>query len=200
MRFELLTLLFIAFSCFEPNLANAMRKGAPPPEIGSCEYYQFLEGLTNCGPQGYPLAYGLSNCEKISKTEGLSSDGILWLGKARTCLQRRLEDARAGANPPLSCTTLHETAFASHTSCYLDPEGVSDGPSICDLPLSDIRKIFKRIKKSDIFSSSGIQTTLKIAENCAFHHRLKQQRPGVAVLDSKEVKQRIEFFEKLPHD
>jgi hypothetical protein len=198
MRLILITLLLLLPGLIEPSSAIAMRKGAPFPELGSCEYYKFLESLSNCGPEGYPMAFGLSNCMKISKTQGLTPEGVLWLEKARTCLQKRLEAARAISDAPLSCAALREIAFDSHTPCYLNPENSEEtGPSICDLPFSDVSKIFKRINKTHLMSSPALQTTLKIAEHCAFHHRLRHAKAGN---DQEALKQRLDFWEKLPHD
>lgn len=185
-------------SLLSPLPAHATWRSMFTPDSSGCDYYKNIERFSNCGAGGYPLAYGFSNCIAISGISGLTPEGVVWRERARTCLQRKLEAERTKSEKPMTCGALEQVAFETHPTCYLNPDDTaSEDPSFCDLPPSDVAKIFHGIKKGDILTKHGLRATLKIAEYCAFHHALKQPKNEA---EAEFLRQRQSFWERLQRD
>lgn len=130
----------LCLSC--PNVVNSAalifneRQSCPPGVTpgscvvseANCDFYSCLDNEYNCGPNGYPLGYGLKYCQAfIDDADKFTSQGQVWLEKVRLCLQQALV---ADDNCESSCTAIWNDAFNSHAACY-----VNNG--LCDLPPSD---------------------------------------------------------------
>ena len=140
-------------SC-NPNLLAASPTTSLPAECysptgDSCDWYR------NCLEKKYPCedtsnAYAIKYAEKFCRLYDkryslFSKDGQKWVDGVRKCLQVTLVPLlRPWKNP--SCKEIRQTAFASHTPCYLHPD--KDVPSVCDLDCWEYFKIFWTIKGS----------------------------------------------------
>jgi hypothetical protein len=106
------------------------------PVEDNCAFYRScLEAAHPCGDGGYALGFGEPLCYLFIDHRGdFSPAGQRWLQRVRTCLQRSLAPLVAGS--VASCDALADEAFASHTSCYTDPEN-----SFCDLGNDDVNAL-----------------------------------------------------------
>jgi hypothetical protein len=138
--FGTLSVLLLCLSC--PNVATAriavldQRQSCPPGitpgscvvSSANCDFYSCLDAEHNCGPDGYPLGYGLKYCQAfIDDAYKFSSEGQIWLANVRPCLQQALVP---DDNCQTSCSQIESDAFGSHAACYVDN-------GLCELPPSD---------------------------------------------------------------
>ena len=130
---------------------SSRSKCTPFSETGSCQFYSCRENSRKalvgegCGPSGYYLRYGLKYCTKFDKTiPHLSSDGKRWVEGARQCL---LDYVDRNVAPDTACSAVHDRAFQSHSSCYVNPE--HGAPGICELPPTDWIRILLTIEPSE---------------------------------------------------
>jgi len=116
------------------------------PVVDDCSYYRScVETDRSCGDSGYALKFGERFCYVFLEDEGkFSPEGRVWLRAIRTCLQDELVKQR-GKN--LSCQELEEGAFASHSTCYVDPQH-----SICDLSAADKLTLTRVVAKNGMFA------------------------------------------------
>ena len=84
-----------------------------------------------------------------------SSSGQKWIDGVRKCLQDVLVPLLRSAITP-TCRNIRQTAFSSHTPCYLNPG--KGAPSICDLGCYEYFKIFWTIKGSFTASDTAWQS------------------------------------------
>lgn len=116
-----------------PHLANAQFPVSclKMSTLDNCYFYsKCLEAKNPCGPEGYPLGFGLKYCQIFNKIE-LTVKGGKWFTDTMGCLQDVLVPFAENKTP---CDTIKKEAFKSHVKCYL----VS---GFCDLPFSDQAKI-----------------------------------------------------------
>jgi hypothetical protein len=140
------------------------------PPRGQCSFYaECVESVYHCGADGYPLGYGQKYCDKFSDSIAtLSSQGQKWMLDTMECLQLTLvnqsAEFKAIASSPLASTTcnvIKETAFDSHSKCYLDS-------GLCSLPWTDWLAIVNIIDVKTLFSSvDAVKETLQAADGCA---------------------------------
>jgi len=179
----------------------------------SCDFYQTcLENVFACGEDGYPLSYGKKYCQQFlafkptsaaqSDSQTLSSLGIQWRDNTLLRLQNTLVDKLSGDISKLSCDSIKDAAFESHTDCYLN-----DGISVCNLPVGDIYNVLKTPTIQDDFSKPSIEQGMKITFKC-LQTWLFPQTPfqilsfttsaGVQVFNTSDLK--IGVIEKLFDD
>ncbi|GBB97476.1 hypothetical protein RclHR1_00030033 [Rhizophagus clarus] len=130
------------------------------PSPDSCNFYSdCLEKKFNCGPNGYPIGYGLKNCENFANEINLfSNDGKKWVLKTMLCLQNAL--VQIYNNNTATCSEIKDTAFRSHAKCYIES-------GVCSLP-TEWWKLFEIIDIRDIVGSwEGILEVIQTAEGCA---------------------------------
>ena len=120
---------------------------SPPGD--SCDWYRdCLEKKYPCEDtsNAYAIRYAEKFCRLYEKRYSLfSSNGREWVDAVRKCLQVSLVPLLRPWYKP-TCQEIRKKAFASHTTCYLNPD--KDAPSICDLSCLDFSKIFWTIKGS----------------------------------------------------
>ncbi|KAJ3312154.1 hypothetical protein HDU76_002956 [Blyttiomyces sp. JEL0837] len=109
-------------------------------------YFDCVEKLYPCGPDGYAQGYGGHYCNAFAaKSPQLSAKANQWMWGVMSCLQHALVPK---LGEPLTCQAIHDYAFPTHVHCYLD-----SGVSICDLsPIDWI----------EIVSVIGIPTLLQL--------------------------------------
>lgn len=123
------------FSAFAVNAADCSHL------VGTCEYYQCLEGQEQCGSKGYYLKFGKHYCEKYQNDESeYSEKGREFLTNIRNCLQDELEREVTRANELPKCSKVEKFAVATHKYCYQQY-------GFCDLPRKDRRRIKLTAKK-----------------------------------------------------
>lgn len=119
------------------------------PSGKSCDWYrECLEKKYPCESSSSPYAirYAEKFCNIYNKRYSLfSSSGQKWIDGVRKCLQDVLVPLLRSAITP-TCRNIRQTAFSSHTPCYLNPG--KGAPSICDLGCYEYFKIFWTIKGS----------------------------------------------------
>lgn len=147
-----------------PNSCYQKRTGV------SCEFYQScLEAQFQCGPDGYPIRYGLKYCERFISLNTsraytgrlLSSQGLAWRNNTLNCLQDVLIPSLTMVSQISDCQKVTEFAFNSHSRCYTQP-----GQSICDLPKSDWLIIGTIPDALDIGTYSGLRQIKEILVTC----------------------------------
>jgi hypothetical protein len=97
------------------------------PSATSCSYYSCLESQYHCGPDGYPIGYGLKFCSAFdAHASDFSAEGQQWINATKLCLQQKLQpDAQCNS----TCSQVHDDAFAAHAGCYVDNGVCTLGPS-----------------------------------------------------------------------
>lgn len=135
------------------------------PSGTNCEWYN------NCLEKKHPCeqtddAYALTFAEKFCNLYAdnyfkFTRNGRNWIDAVRKCLQVALVPfIRPFENP--TCEEIKETAFDSHTKCYLEP--YPGAPSMCDLPISDWWRVFWTVKGSLTSTSSFIPSLMGMFE------------------------------------
>lgn len=147
---------------------------AGEPSRTSCEYYQNLEEIHQCGPKGYPLRFGLRLCEKYLRAEPKASPGIqAWFPEVRLCLQEALEEQREEIT---DCEDLKKRALDSHIPCY-----VSTG--FCELGFGKKLELLK-ITSGDILKLDIRRLMKRINRACA---AVKKEGPASAGPKEEEI-------------
>ena len=142
-----------------PQLPAACRVPARP----SCGFYvQCFNRVCPCRGSGneYALGYGNKYCSRFLHGYGWSAVGRRWRDATLRCLQERARQylPRGGR---CNCAQVQARAYASHTPCYTLP-----GRSICDLPLRDVRLIWRMVSLRDLFDRRGLSAMRDIASIC----------------------------------
>lgn len=118
---------------------------------GNCSWYrECLEEAYPCSgcSSAYALEYGEHYCQLFTESyHSFSQTGQQWLNATRLCLQ--LELVPFLEQKESTCDGILDKAFASHTSCYLNPD--VNSPSVCDLSCLDVLNLIWIIK-SDFVS------------------------------------------------
>ena len=119
-----------------PGAAYAAPAACAAPVADNCAFYRAcLDAAHPCGDAGYALGFGERLCYVfIERREEFTPEGQRWLRDVRTCLQASL--ATLAAAPTMTCDTLADAAYASHTRCYT----VADN-SFCTLPSADVLRL-----------------------------------------------------------
>ncbi len=153
------------------------------PAGDDCDWYrQCLEQRYPCGDTetGYAIPYAEKFCHLYNdRLSYFSEDGQLWVNAVRKCLQVTLVPLmRPYENP--TCQDIKQTAFDSHSGCYLAPHG---GPSFCDLNCVDWAQAFWTIKGAfqDEFVES-MKGMVEVVGRCAVTVNLFDENcPSVVV-------------------
>lgn len=112
---------------------------------GACDYYQCREETATpgqqCDSEGYYIPYGHKYCERFQKVTKnyVTPETVAWIDRTMVCLMNAIEDE---VTPIDSCGVIKKKAFDSHPRCYLDA-------GFCDLPLSDMSKVFFTVDLED---------------------------------------------------
>ena len=142
--------------------SNTTNECSDPP-YGQCSFYaDCLKARYHCGPNGYPIGYGLKYCEKFKAAQPtFSSQGQVWLTNTRKCLQDAfIPEATGGVGAVKTCNELMDKDFNIHPGCYLDN-------GICSLPPSDWLAIVDIVSLKTIFSSWGaMKAVLETGAGC----------------------------------
>ncbi|KAK7056706.1 hypothetical protein VNI00_002423 [Paramarasmius palmivorus] len=144
---------------------SSRRDTCSSPPLRSCAFYSdCLEAHFQCGPNGYPIGYGLKYCTKFSTPENLarfSQKGQDWMWDTMHCLQTALvPDLQTPATAPGACEKLEEKAFGTHAQCY-----VSSG--LCTLPPSDWLVIVDIVGLDTLFGSwDALVQSIEAAGGC----------------------------------
>ncbi|KAF7366277.1 hypothetical protein MSAN_00883900 [Mycena sanguinolenta] len=156
-----LTLIFFVF----PFIIAAQNSSeCAAPVRNDCTFYtDCLEARYDCGPDGYPLAFGFHFCNKFadSKSE-LSSAGQVWMSNTMLCLQRALVPEATGApGAAATCADLKTKAFATHADCYVQS-------GLCSLPITDWEKIaFEIVGPGTLVDSfDALKATASVGVQC----------------------------------
>jgi hypothetical protein len=151
-----LTLLLVV-----PSLAASLveRQGCSTckPSGDTCSFYNCVESRYSCGPEGYPLGYGLKYCNGFQENlSSFSSKGVAWVKATRLCLQQSLVKSNCAS----SCDSLKSVAFDSHASCYVDS-------GVCTLSPSDWLAIEKTVGFTTLFGSwDALKEVIETASGC----------------------------------
>lgn len=122
------------------------------PAGTSCNWYrECLEKAHPCS--GSDTDYAIEYAEKFCSLyqehyQKFSSNGQAWINAVRKCLQVELVPLLRQWRS-LSCSYIRDTAFKSHTTCYVNPDKrVNVLNSFCYLSLSDRYQVFWTIKSA----------------------------------------------------
>jgi hypothetical protein len=141
--------------------------GCSQPIRDNCSFYTHcLEHAYQCGPTGYPLAYGHKFCAKFrSERARLSPVGQEWMLDTMHCLQIALVPELTMAR--MSCKRLEKRAMESHGRCYVDN-------GFCELGFEQRREIMGIIGLGTLFSSmDAMKSSLSTSFSC-FLRRLSR--------------------------
>lgn len=125
---------------------------------GACDYYDCreAESVSQCGDDGYYVAFGAKNCRTLTQLTGpsLSRKGQRWLAATRQCL---LEYVESEISLDADCETIMQKAMDSHVDCYVDS-------GFCEMSVFDKRKLGKSISVADLDFDTIAKTELKCAK------------------------------------
>lgn len=138
---------------------------APKPECvhpprDSCDFYSdCLEDKYHCGPDGYPIGYGLKFCNIFGAAKPrFTAQGQKWVSDTMLCLQTAL--VPYATDQTTSCANLKTFAFGTHPRCYVDS-------GYCDLAKEDLKVIQSLVDPKELFSSlDSIKAVLQTAIEC----------------------------------
>jgi hypothetical protein len=139
-----------------PSLARCQDICLNPP-LNSCAFYEACaEATLNCGPSGFPLAYGQQTCNKFQNSfDQFSAVGQTWFLNTEQCLQQALV-------PLLSCDGLcnavQETGFNSIPGCY-------NYNNFCSLEGMDYALILTTLK-DDLYRNS-LKQAVVLQQGCS---------------------------------
>ncbi|KAK2868020.1 hypothetical protein FQN49_003232 [Arthroderma sp. PD_2] len=147
-----------------PRIHNNLksRDECSTPKKDTCTFYKScLEAAVTCGPDGYAIAYGDPNCNKLTPLlDDFSDEGRVWVSDVRYCLQEKLVPYATGQKEA-SCEAIKEHAFATHPACFIDN-------GLCTLPPSDWLVILRAIGVEGIFGNKDVFiAAIKSASECA---------------------------------
>jgi hypothetical protein len=143
-------------------LGGAAEAATSRPAL-SCGLYERLNRSCGCnGTDGYLTGFGLRYCNRFLNATGWTPAGARWRDQTLTCLQQALiRKLPRLPNGACDCEKLREAAWQTHVECYTQPSA-----SFCELPLSDIRKIYDIIDLGDLLSHHGASQFFAIAGAC----------------------------------
>ncbi|RNA00508.1 stanniocalcin family [Brachionus plicatilis] len=136
-HFQIFIILILYLSTTADELHDLAAKG-------DCKFYEVLESIEKCGPNGYLIAYGLKYCNKFtSNLNSFNEDGQLWVKSVKKCLMAKLIDKKFP-----TCKSLADYAFESHVDCYLNPG--YEAKSFCDILFENVHAFTKIYELIDI--------------------------------------------------
>ena len=130
--------------------------------MNNCGFYaNCLESRYHCGPNGYPIGYGQTFCEKFVENRMLlDARGQTWMVNTMHCLQTSLVPDAIDSNAT-TCPTLKTRAFGTHARCY-----VSNG--LCSLGILNWEAIVEIVGIKTLFASwDALKATAEAAGDCA---------------------------------
>jgi hypothetical protein len=129
----------------------------------SCDLYGRLEQQCNCkGTDNYLISYGRRYCDRFLNSTGWTAAGAKWRDQTLTCLQTSLIQALPrDVSRACDCGKIRDIAWQTHVRCYTQPSA-----SVCQLPFSDLAKIYEIVDASDLFDPRGFSQALAIANAC----------------------------------
>jgi len=150
---------------FEMESSSIANEECSDPPYGQCSFYaDCLESSRyHCGPDGYPIGYGLKYCDKSqARLSEFSEQGQTWVLNTMKCLQDTLiPEATGEVGAVKTCEELNTKAFNSHAPCYLKN-------GLCALPPSDWVVIVDIVSFQTLFSSwEAVKETLEAAAGCS---------------------------------
>ncbi|TFK50704.1 hypothetical protein OE88DRAFT_287234 [Heliocybe sulcata] len=157
-------LIFLAFPIAEADslFNSTVPVDCASPPYDSCAFYlECLESRFHCGPDGYPLGYGLKFCTKFSQERSkLTPAGQTWMLNTMHCLQTALVPEATG-EVQMTCQELLDTAFDTHAGCYI-------GSGLCTLNPKDWVAIVDIVRIGTLFGSwDAVKETFEAAGDCA---------------------------------
>lgn len=122
------------------------------------DYYVCLDGISDCGPDGYLLGYGARYAERylLEVRPVVSPAGQAFLDAVSLCLQREMADFW---RPERTCAELWDAGFSSHPDCY-----VASG--FCDVDLESQLAIAEAVDPEDRALPDQQAQVLAVAERC----------------------------------
>jgi hypothetical protein len=134
----------------------------------NCDFYDRMEAYCGChGTDGYLISYGRRYCDRFLGSSGWTPAGARWRDETLICLQKSLaRDFVHGSSGTCDCAKIRNIAWQTHIGCYTQPSA-----SVCDLPLSDLTKIYGIIDAVDLLGPSGLSQAFAIASACMRHDR-----------------------------
>lgn len=105
----------------------------------SCDFYQELETMNECGETGYVKHFAEKYCLVYLHAREDYND-IKWNNGVRVCLQRAML-TKIRSSPAASCARIQDWGFGSHLNCYMRPIPNSPTVSYCRIPLEDKLRI-----------------------------------------------------------
>jgi hypothetical protein len=129
----------------------------------SCGLYNQLNFRCNCtGQDNYLLSYGLKYCKRFLGATRWSPAGAEWRNQTLACLQNEMvQHLATTSSHACDCKKIKEFASETHILCYTQQVA-----SVCRLPPSDLREIYRIIDAADLFDLQGIKQLLGIARIC----------------------------------
>ena len=178
--------------------APATSTAVAPPPVNTCAhpvrdtctfYPDCLESKYNCGPDGYPIGYGLNYCQRFTAAKPrMDSAGKKWVSDTMLCLQTAL--VPYATTETTTCPALKDTAFASHPDCYVNS-------GVCTLGPKDWEVIITTVSLKDLFGGiDNLKAVLQTLGDCAeFYAWLIEQ--GVIVVLHKIEDEGKDIWHKL---
>jgi hypothetical protein len=129
------------------------------PPLQSCAFYlNCAEAMLDCGPSGYPQAFGNKNCNKfVNNLNSFSSSGQNFIWSTMQCLQQAMVPVLQPCTA--TCDSFSSAAFASHPSCYVQG-------GFCGLSCSDVVATVATVG-TDIFKGNALAQAGGVAAGCA---------------------------------
>ncbi|EYC23477.1 hypothetical protein Y032_0015g2668 [Ancylostoma ceylanicum] len=127
---------------------------------GPCRAYEQFEDAASCGKKGYLLEYGLRNCMKFNSPEvraEFTAVGKQFLDCTTSCLIAHLRDLFRKETP--TCSTIHDSAFDSHVTCYLKCD-------FCKVCKTEKLALLKSYDTSDFLSFKAVSAVFKVMRAC----------------------------------
>tara|TARA_B110000037_G_scaffold210440_1_gene260797 strand:+ start:95 stop:586 length:492 start_codon:yes stop_codon:yes gene_type:complete len=156
-------LIFIALTGCSVTISEECEVTAPEEAtLQPGEPYRCADSFQNhgdgCGSEGYALGYGAKYAEIFmwETYEIVEASTQEFLVQNLLCLQ---ESFIFETDTSMTCSELWEHAFASHVGCY-----VTSGA--CDLPTTDLVRIFTAIDDQDMGSPEQNAATEAIWDQC----------------------------------
>ena len=128
-----------------------------------CSFYECFDRNVNCGPDGYPLGYGLRYCSKFLKhLASFPDEGKKWITNTLICLKTALKQTYDENNE--SCDSIKSIAFNSHPVCYVQS-------GFCELfnkgdTFLTIKAMLEVYEIKDFLNLTSIKQVLDTAKLC----------------------------------
>ncbi|KAH7694639.1 Protein W01A8.8, partial [Aphelenchoides avenae] len=124
-----------------------------------CNAYECVEGQKQCGPEGYPLGYGLKYCNRFFEPDvydRYDEAGKKFIGCTKDCLIRKLQE-NVKQEPSETCDALADFAFNSHVDCYT-------GCGFCDICKNNKAALLHTYDLTDFFSTKALEQVYTVAK------------------------------------